>query len=166
MGIISGGNIMPGSGGLLQFPGAPGAGTDEVQTVTVTPDDSLGGTYRLNFEGGRTTELADDAAAAAVQAALRALPTIGGANVTVAGSAGGPYTVTFVADFAKKSVSLLTAQEKVDVAVAIVRTTPGVDASGRGAPKGAQAVDISTGILYSNIGTELAPSWQKVGLQT
>lgn len=69
-------------------------GTDEVQTVTVT---ATGGTFTLSFGGSTTAALAFNAAAATVRAALEALPSIGGGNVTVTGGPGGTaaYTVTF-----------------------------------------------------------------------
>jgi hypothetical protein len=62
-----------------------------VQSVTVTGS----GTFTLTFKGSTTGSLATGATAAAVQAALNALPTIGGAggSATVTGS--GPYTVAF-----------------------------------------------------------------------
>ncbi|HMC67531.1 MAG TPA: hypothetical protein VKJ07_00120, partial [Mycobacteriales bacterium] len=63
-----------------------------VQSVAVTGS----GTFTLNFNGAQTPPLATGATAASVQAALNALPTIGG----VGGSAAvvlnsGVYTVTF-----------------------------------------------------------------------
>lgn len=67
----------------------------EVQTVTVSGSPT-GGTYTLKATGGtvETATIAYNAAAAAVQTAIRGL---GGAyaGVVVTGSAGGPYTVTF-----------------------------------------------------------------------
>jgi hypothetical protein len=69
----------------------------EVQTVTVTGSPT-GGTFTLKATGGatETAAIAYNAAAATVQAAIRAL---GGdySDVLVTGSAGGPYTVTFPA---------------------------------------------------------------------
>jgi hypothetical protein len=64
-----------------------------IQRVTLAGAD--GGTFRLSFNGSTTSALAAGATASAVQTALRALPTVNGANVSVAGSAGGPYTATF-----------------------------------------------------------------------
>ena len=69
-----------------------GTSVDEVQTVTLTNDD--GGTFRLAFEGETTAEIDHDAAASAVETALENLNAVN--NVTVTGSAGGPWTVTFV----------------------------------------------------------------------
>lgn len=91
----------------------PVAGTDEVQTVTVTGTPT-GGTYRLQFKGQRTDALAHDAAAATVDTQLEALTTVGAGNVAVTGSAGGPYTVTFGGDLARANVPELV---PVDVAL-------------------------------------------------
>jgi len=76
-------------------PTPTGAGTSEVQTVTISGAPT-GGDFVLVFGGDATTDLAFNATASAVQSALEALPGIGAGNVAVAGSAGGPYTVTFV----------------------------------------------------------------------
>ena len=80
---------------------------DEVQTVTLTGTPT-GGTFTLTFGGYTTSSLAYNASAATVQTALRALTSIGGANVDVAGGAGGPYTVTFVGTLAKTNVGAIT----------------------------------------------------------
>ncbi|CAA0120929.1 Uncharacterised protein [Mycolicibacterium vanbaalenii] len=98
-----------------------GQATNEVQTVTLNgaPSD---GTFTLTFRGATTTALDHDNAAAGVQTALRALSTIGGTNVTVAGSAGGPYTVTFASSLAATAVDELTA----DGSELIGGTTPPV----------------------------------------
>lgn len=66
--------------------------TNEVQTLTISGTPT-GGTYKLKFRGAETTALAHNANAATIQAALRALRTINGPYVTVAGS--GPFTITF-----------------------------------------------------------------------
>jgi hypothetical protein len=78
-------------------------------TQVVTVAGEAGDTFTLTYEGKTTTSIAYDAAAATVEAALEALTTIGSSNVSVAGSAGGPFTVSFIGVFAKKDVSLMTA---------------------------------------------------------
>lgn len=80
-------------------------GVSEVQTVTI---DATGGTFTLTFGGQTTSAIAFDAAASAVQTALQALSTIGAGNVLVTGSAGGPYTVTFVGTLKGVNVAQLT----------------------------------------------------------
>jgi hypothetical protein len=66
----------------------------EVDTITITGSPA-GGTFTLSFGGFTTAGLAVGATASQVQAALNGLSGFPG--VTVAGSDGGPYTVTFTA---------------------------------------------------------------------
>lgn len=67
-----------------------------VQIVTISALTApTSGTFALSFAGQTTTALAFNATAATVQAALVALSTIGAGDATVAGAAGGPYTVSF-----------------------------------------------------------------------
>ena len=68
---------------------------DSVQTITIVGSPT-GGTFTLSAGGVTTSALAYNATGATVQTAVQAL---GGnfATVTVTGSAGGPYTVTFPA---------------------------------------------------------------------
>lgn len=73
-----------------------GAGTNEVQVITVNGSPT-GGTFTLTFQGETTSALAYNATAAQVKAALVAASAdLGTDDITVTGSAGGPYTVTFV----------------------------------------------------------------------
>ena len=170
-----------GLGTPLVSAGAPVNGTDEVQTITFGGTPTDGDTFYLTFEGFRTADIewtdADDAGLiAAIDAALGALPTINGAaNVTVADgtlTAGiGTVTVTFVAAKGKQAQSLITATASAAFTtsggtVGVAETTPGVSATGRGAPKGAKLVDTTNGIDYINTGTAAAPTWTKVGTQT
>ncbi|MCO6456362.1 MAG: cadherin-like domain-containing protein, partial [Pirellulaceae bacterium] len=69
-----------------------GSTNNEVQTVTLANEDD--GVLRLAFQGETTAEIDFDATAAEVESALEDLNGID--NVTVSGSAGGPWTVTFV----------------------------------------------------------------------
>ena len=77
----------------------PGA----VHLVTVT---ATGGTFTLTFNAATTTAIAEAATAATVQAALVALASVGASNVTVTGSAGGPFTVTFTGTLANTALPL------------------------------------------------------------
>lgn len=157
--------------------GAPSAGTSEVQTLTIggTPD---GGTFKLAFEGMTTAAItwtATDATLVSnIDAALEALPGIGTGGVTTAAgtlSSGiGTITITFAGDRAKQAVPLISVASNsltgTSPTLAIAETTPGVDAAGRGAGKGALAVDTTNGKLYINTGTALAPTWTVVGSQS
>jgi len=109
-------------------PTPTGAGTSEVQTVTITGTPT-GGDFVLVYGGDATTDLAYNATAAAVQAALQALPSIGAGNVTVAGSAGGPYTVTFGGTLANEDVAQMHATGNftggTSPTVTVATTTPG-----------------------------------------
>jgi hypothetical protein len=79
--------------------------TGELQTVTIG-GGATGGTFTLTLSGQTTGAIAWNAAAATVQAALVALSTVGTGKATVAGSAGGPWTVTF--DPSLGDVALMT----------------------------------------------------------
>ena len=65
----------------------------KTQTVTINGSPT-GGTFTLSSGGNTTSALAYNAASSAVQTAIRAFGGIW-AGVTVTGSGGGPYTVTF-----------------------------------------------------------------------
>ena len=158
-------------GAPLTNAGAPSAGTSEVQTLTIggTPTS---GTFKLAFEGFTTAAITWSATNATlisnIDAALEALGSIGTGGITTAeGSltAGiGTITLTFAGNRTKQAIgSLITVAENSlagsSPTLAIAETTPGVDATGRGAPKGALLVDTTNGNLYINQGTALAPTW-------
>jgi hypothetical protein len=165
-------NVIAGAGGtILRMAGAPSAGTSEVQTLTIggTP---TGGTFKLAFQGQTTAAItwtATDATLVSnIDAALEALATIGTGNVTTAAgtvSSGiGTITFTFAGNLAKMVVPLITVASNdligTSPTLAIAETTPGVDASFRGAPKGALLVNETAGTLFTNTGTAgLAPTW-------
>jgi hypothetical protein len=142
-GVIEGAGL----GDPLLHAGVPSDGTTEIQTITVTPDTSAGGTYKLSYEGFVTAALADTATAAQVQAALRALPSIGSAGVTVTGSTGGPYTITFGGNLVKLDVSDLLVETEDGVGVVQAVDTPGVTATQREAALGALLHDTTNRIL-------------------
>lgn len=157
-------------GGVYTFAGTPSAGTSEVQTATFggTP---TGGTFVLGFKGQRTAAISwsatNNTLVANIDAALEALSTIGVGNVTTAVgtmTAGiGTITVTFAGTLAKKAVNPITVVTNsltgTTPTLVVTETTPGVDATGRGASKGQLLVDTATGALYVNTGTASAPTW-------
>lgn len=67
---------------------------NEVQVLTLLGGPS-GGTFTVTFQGQTTAGVAYSASAATLQTALEALSNIAPSDVTVTGSAGGPYTCTF-----------------------------------------------------------------------
>jgi hypothetical protein len=80
-----------------------------VQTITIGGSPT-GGTFILGYQGQITGDIAYNASAATVQAALRALSTIGGTNVTCTGGAlpGTPVTCTFAGTLVNQTVPLIT----------------------------------------------------------
>jgi hypothetical protein len=82
---------------------------NEVQQVTFAPVPT-GGTFILNFNGQLTTPLPFFASAAAVDAALEALPLIGANNVSVTAIANG-WQVTFVNGLGTTNVTQLVAAD-------------------------------------------------------
>ena len=64
--------------------GVPVNGTDEIQILTVTGSPT-GGTFTIGFGSFVSGNIDHDAAAAAVQTALRAIASIGSTGCTVTG---------------------------------------------------------------------------------
>jgi hypothetical protein len=172
MAIIEG----TGLGHPLTNAGAPSAGTDEVQTITIggTP---TGGTFTLTFDGLTTGAITwsstNGTLVSNIDTALEALGNIGTGGVTTAVgtmTAGiGTITVTFTGNNAKRAVPTMTATSSLtgsSPTVAVAETTPGVDATGRAAPLGALLVDTTNKKLYINTGTSLNPTWTVAGTQT
>lgn len=121
------GKIGPFAGGTLQ---------NEVQTVTVSGTPT-GGTFRLQFRGQATANIAYNAAAAAVQTALLALPNVGATDLAVTGGPGPgtPWVVTFGGNLAGQNVDILTLENNgltggTNPTVTVVSTTAGGVASG------------------------------------
>jgi hypothetical protein len=72
---------------------AQGNVIDNLQTVSLGSPSA--GNFTLTYKSQTTATIAYNAAASAVQSALEALSTIDVGDVTVTGSAGGPYAVVF-----------------------------------------------------------------------
>lgn len=77
---------------------------------------ATGGTFKLGFQGQTTTDLAFDADAAEVEAALQALGSIGPQGVTVSGGPGDgagstPYVIGFTSGLRDSPQPLLTAAD-------------------------------------------------------
>lgn len=146
--------------------GAPVNGVNEVQTLSITgiPD---GGTFTATFGGQTTTAIPYDATAAVVQAALRALSTIGALGVTCTGGPlpGADVVITFVGPLGGTDVAMLTTDDSLtggtDPASAVAETTKGVAGSFGGvAPKYSILVRDDTDVHHYNTGASLtAPTW-------
>jgi hypothetical protein len=152
---------------LLYGNGAPVAGTSEVVTLTFG-GTITSGTFKLTFEGRPTAAISWSATNATlvanIDAALEALGLVGAGNVTTAVgtmTAGiGTITLTFAAALGKKDVpaiGVLSSLVGTNPTLAATVSTPGVDATGRGAPTGSLYVDLTTPDLYINAGTPSAP---------
>lgn len=109
------------------------AGTDEVQTLTITGTPT-GGTFTITYSGQTTAGIAYDANSATVQAALEALSNIDAGDVVCTGGAlpGTPVVITFRQALGRKNVALMTANGAsltggTSPAAAISLTTQGVD---------------------------------------
>jgi phage tail sheath gpL-like len=163
---------------VYAFAGVPSNGTNEVDTIT-TGGTPTGGTFTLVVAGGRTTapitwSATNATFVANIQAALRALPNVGSAGVTVAvgtATAGvGTFTVTWNGtNTATTDVPALTIGTNsltgTSPTVTVSTTTAGVAATYRNAPKGALLVDINTPDLYINTGSVGAPTWTNIKSQ-
>jgi len=150
--------------------GAPSNGTSEVQTLTITGTPT-GGTFKLQFRGQRTAAIAYNAAAAAVVAALEALPSVGAGGVTATGGAlpGTAVVITFAGALAARAQPLITVVEAAFTggtapAAAVAETTPGVTATLRDAPIGTPYARTSNGVVYTK--TSASGGWTVVGAQT
>ena len=109
-------------------PTPSGTAQSEVQSITINGSPT-GGDFVLVFGDEATTDLAYNATAAAVQSALQALASIGSGNITVTGSAGGPYTVTFAGALANQNVDQIKAVNNLtggtSPSVTVATTTAG-----------------------------------------
>lgn len=80
-------------------------GTSQVNTVTITGTPT-GGNFTITVNGVTSGTIAYNAAAATVQSTLEAMSNIATGDVTVSGSAGGPYTLTWGGSYAGVAVTV------------------------------------------------------------
>jgi hypothetical protein len=78
----------------------------EIQVLTI---DATAGTYTLSFGGSTTAAINWNDTAATIQTRLQALASIGAGGITVAGSVGGPFTLTFAGALGNQPQALITA---------------------------------------------------------
>jgi hypothetical protein len=117
--------------------------SNEVQTLT---EGGSGLTsFTVTFGGQTTASIAAAATAAQVQAALEALSTVGAGNVTVTGSAGGPYTVTFQGTLAGTDTAAMTTTPTGGTGTVTVATTTA------GGTEGTGGLEVCAGHLFSSV---------------
>ena len=126
---------------------AEGAGTNEVQTVTVSGTPT-GGSFELTFAGDTTTPVMYNAVASDLQSALDALGSIGHGNALVGGGPfpGTPMTVTFRNALGSQDVPAMTVSANTLTGgttpnAAVATTTPGVAGVASELPTGLDALD-------------------------
>lgn len=126
------GGVTYSAGQVLEEVSAAAANEVQLLTVDGTP---TGGTFVLGYpslNGGFdvTSAIAYNAAASAVQTALEAV--LGTGNVTVTGSAGGPWTVTYASEMAARDVPLPTLVTNSLTGGSSPTVTPSVSTAGSG----------------------------------
>lgn len=178
MPIISGGKVIEGANRVAQYvtAGAPTAGTNEVQTLTIggTP---TGGTFKLALDTTlQTAAITWSATNATLLSNINtALDAVFGTSSIVASDSSltagiGDLLLTFSGGaYAKRAVNTMSVTNSLTGTVptlAVAETTPGVNASGLGAPKGGLLVDTTNGKLYINTGSDTTPTWTVVGSQS
>lgn len=104
-----------------------GTGVDEVQTIGFSAPPT-GGSFKLKYNAEITAAIAFGDAAADVQTALNALPSLSG--VTVSGSFAADFVVIFAGDDGKQPQPLLVEDSNTltnggAVTITITETTPG-----------------------------------------
>lgn len=133
--------------GVGPYEVAEGAGTDEVQTITLSGAPTSG-TFRLRFNGYNTAAIQYNAAAADVQTALEALASVPAGSIVAAGGALGtaPVTVTFTGALGSEDQPLMTVRNAsftggTDPAVTVAETTPGADGAATVLPSDIDPLD-------------------------
>lgn len=168
MPIITGGQYIEGTYRPVVIAGAPTAGTNEVQTLTIggTP---TGGSFRMILEGRSTGDIAWNATNATLLASMNTAMDAAFGTASVVATAGtltagiGTVTLTFGAAYARRAVANMSTYNALTgtaPTLAVAETTPGVDASYRGAATGSTLIRADTGILHQNTSvTAGAPTW-------
>lgn len=137
--------------------------TNEEQTVTISPA-ATGGTFTLTFNGNTTNAIAFNATNATMDTQLEALNSIGAGQVAVAGSAGGPWTITFGGTLANTNVNTITGSaanltQAGDPTITIAQTQAGgittIPVRAVQAPEWDVYADATVGAIGT---TKLAPS--------
>jgi hypothetical protein len=144
-GVLEAGQVMAYETATKKFVKYAGT-SDEVQTIT---EGGSGLTsFTLTYSGQTTASIAAAATAAQVQSALEALSNIAPGDVTVTGSAGGPYTVTFGGTLADTNVAQMTATPTGGTGTVTVATQ-----TGGGTSLGTGGSETAVGFLRKGVDT-------------
>lgn len=148
--------------------GVPVAGTNEVQTLTIggTP---TAGSFQLGLEGRNTASITWSNVNATLLSAMNTAMDAAFGTASVVATAGtltagiGTVILTFGAAYARRAVPTMTTVSALTgtaPTLAVAETTPGVDATYRGAATGSTIVNTATGKVYANESTTAgAPTW-------
>jgi hypothetical protein len=129
------------TGLYVPYAGSP----SEVQTVTV---DATAGNFTLTFDGETTANISESATAAQVQTALEALSSIQPGDVTVTGSNGGPWTITFGGRYTGLNVPQITG---TDVTLSGGGDTISSGTSTAGGPAAATGTGVARGLIFAAV---------------
>jgi hypothetical protein len=166
--LLTGGAVVQGVSSPQEYPGAPGAGTANITTITIngSPD---GGTFQVFYGGTHTPSQVYNVANATLQAALVLLPGIGTGGVVVTGTPGTNIILTWQHVGVRTAITVLNAMTNAGNPVAapgVVNGTPGVGPTPAGVMAGGLVLDTSNKFAYINTGTITDPTWTKVGAQS
>jgi hypothetical protein len=175
MAVIEMSNVIEGTLGGYTSAGAPSAGTNEVQTLTIggTP---TGGTFKLAQDGIPTADITWSATNATLLSNINAALDAAFGTSFIVATAGtltagiGTVTLTYSGgSYARRAMSTRTVANNsltgTSPTLAVAETTPGVDATARFAAKGAQVTDTTNGKLYI-VTASNPPTFTVVGTQT
>lgn len=129
----------------------PGTVVNEQQSLIAT--GGTVGDFTLTFDGATTAPIAWNATAAAVQAALEALPNIAPGDVVCAGGPlpGTAVTIDFAGQYADTNVPALIVVDNITNGTATI-TTPQAG-GGTGAATGGAGLDVAGGFLLFPVST-------------
>jgi hypothetical protein len=160
--------------GIYHNPGAPVAGSNEVQTLTFAGPLS-GGTFTIAVDGISTAAITASTVAATMVTAINAqLDAKFGAAQVVAtagtyAAGAGTILLTFSGtNYARRVMSAVTVANNLtgtSPTVTVTRTTPGVAQTLRDVQPGSLMNDTTNKQLYQAGGTAGALTWAKVGGQ-
>lgn len=141
---------------------------DEQQTVTITGSPT-GGTFTLTFNGQTTAAIAYNASAATIDTRLEALSNVGAGNITVGGSPGGPWVVSFAAAMGGADQPQMTATSSLTggttPAVTVTTTRPGTLGAGVQLVANTNAIDLDelyfdlkfSDVVYNRADQDISP---------